>query len=220
MGTTPKPFTLYEGPVTEDSGKFTFSNLVKINLKLLETGTVSYSAENITIGGHTFRYENVQVLSLSDMRMKTGRGYAKTKYIHLEGKDGKEYVLTPVQEGTDNLERFSAKAVELFTALSPMWENFIQRATKAHATADREQGAVEKLRKMLAVSKRIRMDMMQRALELDADTFSRKIFDWAAEFKFQIDGDFVVIEGGDVTGFISKLDAEFADWGKKDGKKV
>ncbi len=60
----------------------------------------------------------------------------------------------------------------------------------------------------------------QRVLGLDADTFSNKIFDWAAEFGFKIDGDFVVIEGGDVTGFISKLDAEFADWGQKDGKKV
>ncbi len=73
---------------------------------------------------------------------------------------------------------------------------------------------------MLAVSKRIKIDMMQKALSIDADTFSSKLFDWAAEFHFIIDGDFIIIEGGDVPGFISKLDAEFMEWSKNGKDKI
>ncbi len=84
----------------------------------------------------------------------------------------------------------------------------------------RAESTIDMLRKMLSVSKRIELDMMRQALGLDANTFNTKIFEWASEFKFKIDGNYVVMEDSDVKGFISKLDAEFKIWDKKKEDKA
>ncbi len=223
MGNTPKDFVLYQGPVVEGCAKFNFLNIVKYTLNQLEKNKVTYSTDNFTIGGHVFRYNTLRTLEMAELPARYGKRDIMVKYIRIEGKDGHEFVLNPSQGANDTVVSMAAQTDELMRHLNEVWAKVMQAETmNQHAQAQKllEIGAIEKIKKMLAVSTRIKMDMMQRVLGLDADTFSNKIFDWAAEFKFKIDGDFVVIEGGDVTGFISKLDAEFADWGKKDGKKV
>ncbi len=214
MGSTHKDFLLFDGPAAEGAAKMNLLNYIQYTLKQLEKSKVDYSPDQLSIGGHTFRYNTLQTLELADLRVLHRNGILITKYIKIIGKDGKEYVLIPLMVGGDTVRSMSLRTEDLMRSL-----NEVRGQTK-EAQKQLEAGAIEKIRKMLAVSTRIRMDMMQRVLGLDADTFSNKIFDWAAEFKFKIDGDFVVIEGGDVTGFISKLDAEFADWGKKNGGKV
>ncbi len=223
MGSTAKQFILFEGPAVEGVAKMNFLNFIKYNLKQLEKDNVIYSPDNFTVGGHTFRYDALRILELADLRVIYSNGIVVCKYIRIIGKDSKEYVLIPSQSGGDTVRSMSARTEDLMKFLDEVWGKVRQDETKKEKVQIQKQieaGAIDKIRKMLVVSTRIKMDMMQRALGLDADTFSNKIFDWAAEFGFKIDGDFVVIEGGDVTGFISKLDAEFADWGIKDGKKI
>jgi hypothetical protein len=211
----PKPFLLLEGRGTSASINITF-NGINFNLPQLEKAPVVYSADSFTIGGHVFRYADIQSLSLENL------GTKNPYCIQLKRRDDAEFVLFPHPGGAGGATLIK-RTEELFRLLHDPWQKINQEETKkeqVRAKVQLEQGAVEKIRKMLTVSTRIKMDMMQRALSLDADTFSNKIFDWAADFGFKIDGDFVIIEGGDVTGFISKLDAEFADWGKKTGGKV
>ena len=68
------------------------------------------------------------------------------------------------------------------------------------------------LKRMLRVSSRIRLDVMNDALEMDPQVFHRKIFEWAEEFGFRIDGDYVVVEDADISGFIDELDEKFEYW--------
>jgi hypothetical protein len=223
MGTTQKIFILFEGPAAEGVAKMNFFNMIKYTLNQLEKGNVSYSNDAFKIGAHTFRYDALQTLELADMPVIYHQRTIVTKYILIGGKDGKLFILIPSQGGNDTVMSMSEKTEELMRSLNEVWTKVKQEIIKKEQVQAQKQleiGAIDKIRKMLTVSTRIKMDMMQRAIGLDADTFSNKIFDWAAEFGFKIDGDFVVIEGGDVTGFISKLDAEFADWGTKDGKKI
>ena len=70
-----------------------------------------------------------------------------------------------------------------------------------------------KLRKITRVSKRVKLDMLRDALEMDPATFNRQVFDWAAEFGFRLDGDYADFAESDVEAFIRSLDAEFAAWG-------
>ncbi len=223
MGTTAKKFILLEGPAAEGIAKMNFFNIIKYTIQQLEKDNVSYSNDNFMIGSYVFRYETLETIELADLYIKFGSGTIVTKYIRIRGKTGKEFVLIPAQGGTDTVVSMSGRTEELMQHINEVWERIRQVEMKKEQTQAQKQleaGAIDKIRKMLAVSTRIKMDMMQRVIGLDADTFSNKIFDWAAEFKFKIDGDYVVIEGGDVTGFISKLDAEFADWGKQKGGKV
>ena len=76
-----------------------------------------------------------------------------------------------------------------------------------------------KLRKITKVSKRVRLEMVRDALRMDAPEFNQKIFDWAEEFGFTIDGDYVDFAGSDVDAFVKSLDAQFASWGTSEHSK-
>lgn len=56
-----------------------------------------------------------------------------------------------------------------------------------------EKQPPKKLRKILSVSERVKLEMVRQALGLDQRTFSKKIFDWAEEFGFKIDGEYLTL---------------------------
>jgi hypothetical protein len=220
MGLTEKPFILYDGHATEDNYKRT-GLFLKLRLPELEKVPVTYTFETFTIGGHTFLYRDIQ--SLTQVSLGPGNLFLENVCIQIKRKDGKEFVLFPVQGWSDSGNALIQRSNALFESLNEEWQRIVQAEAKqeqARLQKQLEFGAMDKIRKMIAVSTRLKLEMMQEVLSLDTNTFNNKIFDWATEFKFKIDGDFVIIEGGDVTGFISKLDAEFADWGKKTEGKV
>jgi hypothetical protein len=82
--------------------------------------------------------------------------------------------------------------------------------------------ARQKIQKLLSVSTRVRIDMLRDYLQMDKVDFTGHLVDWAVEYGFKIDGDYINIEGGDVGGFMKDLDAMYSSWeGKekaKDGK--
>lgn len=92
---------------------------------------------------------------------------------------------------------------------------YIRRMTIKDSQAIIEKEAVSKIQKMMQVSKRLRVDMMREALGMESKAFSSKMIDWAAQFGFQIDGDYVDLAGGDVKGFITELDSYFTEWNAK-----
>ncbi|MHA1729789.1 MAG: hypothetical protein ACTSWY_13825 [Promethearchaeota archaeon] len=76
-----------------------------------------------------------------------------------------------------------------------------------------------KIRKILKVSTRIKLDVMREALEMDYSDFIANLFDWANKFGFKIDGDYIIIENADIDGYIAHLDQQFKNWAKRDGKR-
>ena len=67
---------------------------------------------------------------------------------------------------------------------------------------------------MMEVSTRINLDRMQNVLNMDKKTFDNKIFEWARDFNFTIDGDNLIINKETVSDFIDALDKQFASWEK------
>jgi WD40 repeat protein len=82
--------------------------------------------------------------------------------------------------------------------------------------------ARQKIQRLLSVSTRVRIDMLRDYLQMDKVDFTGQLVDWAVEYGFTIDGDYINIEGGNVNGFMKNLDAMYTSWeGKekaKDGK--
>ena len=68
---------------------------------------------------------------------------------------------------------------------------------------------------MLNVSKSIKLEMMRKALQMDEDTFNNKIFDWAMEFGFEIDREYININNDTVDDFLTMLDDQFESWSGK-----
>jgi hypothetical protein len=85
-----------------------------------------------------------------------------------------------------------------------------------------EQDLAGKLKRILDVSKRVSVEMILDVLKIDKETFAARIVDWAHQFGFKIDGDYVMLENADVGGFIAELDKSFSAWDSKakvkDGK--
>ncbi len=210
MGSTPKDFILFDGPATEGVAKMNLLNYIKYSLKQIEKDKVNYVQDNFTIGRHTFRYDSLQALELADLRVEHRNGILITKYIRIVGKDGKEFILIPSMVGGDTVRSLSARSEDLMNFLKESWVK-LNPVEKVQIQKHLRPEKIDKIWKMLSVTTRIKMDMLQKALGLDTTTFNDKIFDWAAAFHFKIDGDFVVIEGGDVEGFISKLEDEFRE---------
>ena len=74
----------------------------------------------------------------------------------------------------------------------------------------------EKIKQMLNVSTKIKLEMMRKALKLQENIFSEKIFEWAEQFNFTIDGDYLIVNKDTIEDFMNALDAQFVSWRKKE----
>jgi len=71
---------------------------------------------------------------------------------------------------------------------------------------------MEKLREILNISTRIKLERVQNILNLDDKSFDVKIIEWANEFDFKIDGEYLVVNKESVSEFIDALDDKFIEW--------
>lgn len=85
-----------------------------------------------------------------------------------------------------------------------------------------DKTSIDKLKKILRVSSRFRLDMALDILNIDKKTFDVKILEWSKEFGFIVDGDYLVIKKDKISEFIDALDRQYKSWEKmekeKDGK--
>ncbi len=63
----------------------------------------------------------------------------------------------------------------------------------------------EKLKKIMNASVRIKMEQMRNMLDLDQKIFDKKLLDWATEYNWIIDGDYVIVKKVSTDGFIATL---------------
>ena len=80
-----------------------------------------------------------------------------------------------------------------------------------------EKDTISKLKELIEKSPRVNLKQIKVALKMDTHTFNNKIIDWADEFGFIIDGDYLIVNKDTVSDFIDALDKQFAKWEK--GKK-
>jgi len=71
------------------------------------------------------------------------------------------------------------------------------------------QDRLEKIKKLMKVSTRFKLDMLREILNMDSHTFNYKIIDWAEEFGFTIDGDYLIIKKDMVSDFLDALEKQF-----------
>lgn len=83
---------------------------------------------------------------------------------------------------------------------------------KNQRTLEKEKEILKRIKKMMEVSSRIKLDVMRDALDMNTKVFNSRIFDWAEKFNFKINGDFVIIEQADIEGFMADLDKQFELW--------
>ncbi len=101
----------------------------------------------------------------------------------------------------------------------------LEKEAKKHEQQELEQkrqlerSIIEKVKKIVKVSNTISLDMMRRSLNLPEEIFLERIYDWAAEFNFKIDGSNLLINQDTLENFITSLDKQYEEWGKKEAGK-
>lgn len=89
-----------------------------------------------------------------------------------------------------------------------------------------DQAIIERLNDIANVSTQIRLDMLRNILKISPDNqeyFDVKIFGWAHQFGFRIDGNFLLFKKDAMIEFIQSLEAQFKEWyenEKVNNKKV
>ncbi len=79
-------------------------------------------------------------------------------------------------------------------------------------TASQPKDVRATLKKLLTVSKRVRIDMLREYVQMDKDQFLEKLVEWAAEYNFTIDGDFIITASDDAEKLVQNIDAMFDEW--------
>lgn len=83
-----------------------------------------------------------------------------------------------------------------------------------------DKNTIEKLKRLLKISEKIKIDRMEKILKIDDKTFNDKILDWGLEFGLKIDGDYIKINQNSVDEFINKLDYQFTLWSQQESKNI
>ena len=82
---------------------------------------------------------------------------------------------------------------------------------------DEEKAIIEKIRIVMDVSTRVKIELLRNYLKMDEKLFNDKIFVWAKQFGFIIDGDYLNIRKENVSDFIDELEKQFQGWRKSEG---
>lgn len=97
-----------------------------------------------------------------------------------------------------------------------------RRQLEQKRNAMMETTRMDKLKKLVKVSERLKISQMAQILGMDELTLYDRIVDWAADYGFTIDEDVVKFGAGRKDEFIAALDGAFQGWDKKvetkDGK--
>jgi hypothetical protein len=96
----------------------------------------------------------------------------------------------------------------------PRKDRKIEKETKQEAV---EGGRMKKFQEIISVSDRLSVQRIAEVLEMSSKDIWKRVFDWAKQFNFRIDGEDLVFNKETVNEFIASLDTEFRKWGK-DGK--
>ncbi|UYP47465.1 Beta-barrel assembly-enhancing protease [Candidatus Lokiarchaeum ossiferum] len=79
---------------------------------------------------------------------------------------------------------------------------------------------IDRLKKTLQVSTKLRLDRLQEGLNMSGLEFNRKIVDWAFEFGFTIEGEYLLVNKSTVSDFLVTLDENFNEWTENSKKKA
>ncbi|TFG16606.1 MAG: zinc ribbon domain-containing protein [Promethearchaeota archaeon] len=68
---------------------------------------------------------------------------------------------------------------------------------------------IQKIKSILEVSNKLKLDIMRTALDMDQKEFYEKVFIWAKKFNFLIEGDEIVVDHDSIPRFMDSLDKGF-----------
>ncbi|MBA7584206.1 hypothetical protein ES708_26159 [subsurface metagenome] len=166
---------------------------------------------------------NLIYLDLSENPISEIKGLenlVNLKYLILNGIKIKEKSLNQIAE-ENSPEELKQEIKEntffmySYSSIPNYAQKFVEYCQRKKNIAHREdKEKIQKIEKMMVESDSLSLDTLRDALKMDAHTFSNKILDWAIDYGFEIDGDYLITNKSTISDFIDELDKYFTLWEK------
>jgi len=122
--------------------------------------------------------------------------------VNIQTKEGKSYTFMALKKQLKMFAKDKSKTRKLYELLN---QAKIYKSSEQIFLEKEEQEKIERIKSMMEVSNRLRLDMIRVALDMDEKSFTQKVFQWAKEFNFLIDGDYLIINQDTAKEFIEDL---------------
>jgi histone H3/H4 len=165
--------------------------------KMEKTGAANQLREYITKSDSSLSKGGIEVL------MK----FATTKLRDVDESRHKDVVYTILKRAKElaaHGKRVSTTAEDIELVIQ-MLGTGLSNVELAPREAVDAVVSLERLKKILKVSSRIKLDMLRSYLRMEEEPFIEHLVDWATEFGFRIDGDYVDIGKSDVDKFVASI---------------
>jgi len=122
--------------------------------------------------------------------------------VNIQTREGKSYILMALKKQLKMYAKDKSKTKKLYELLN---QAKIYKSSEQIRLEKEDQEKVERILSMMEVSNKLRLDMIRAALDMDEKLFAQKVFQWAKEFNFLIDGDYLIINQDKAQEFIEDL---------------
>jgi len=122
--------------------------------------------------------------------------------VNIQTTEGKSYTLMALKKQLKMYAKDKSKTEKLYELLN---QAKIYKSSEQVRLEKEEQEKIERIKSMMEVSNKLRLDMIRTALDMDEKLFTQKVFQWAKQFNFLIDGDYLIINQDTAKDFIEDL---------------
>ncbi|MHA2429592.1 MAG: zinc ribbon domain-containing protein [Promethearchaeota archaeon] len=187
--------------IFETRGAFWEGSPPTLNWKLnLMKGIILLTENRITF--KPLKQEYINQLKILNVKEIVEELKSSNTFIKLTTKDDKTFTLLPLKKRMKHLIRDKHKAEKLLELLNQVK---MYKDSEQIRLTELEKERIEKIKSMVDVSNRIKLDMMRTALEMDEKTFTDKVFEWAKKFEFVIDGKYLIVNPDYINEFMLSL---------------
>jgi len=122
--------------------------------------------------------------------------------IIIQTKDGKYYSFVTLKKHIGRYTKDKSKTERLFELIN---QAKIYKSSEQTRLQKEEKEKIDRIKSMIQVSNKLRLDMIRTALDMDDKLFTEKVFQWAKQFNFIIDGDYLIINQDTATEFLKNM---------------
>jgi rRNA maturation endonuclease Nob1 len=122
--------------------------------------------------------------------------------VKIQTKDGKFHLFMTLKK---HIGRYTNDRTKTERLLELINNAKIYKSSEQTRLKKEEKEKIDRIKSMMEVSHKLRLDMVRTALDMDDKLFTEKVFQWAKQFNFLIDGDYLVINQETASDFLNDL---------------
>ncbi len=125
--------------------------------------------------------------------------------VSIQTKDGKFYSFMTLKKHIGRNINNKEKTERFFKIID---QAKVYKTSEQTRLQKEEFEKINRIKSMMLVSNKLRLDMIRTTLDMDEKLFTEKVFQWAKEFNFLIDGDYLIINQDTTADFLDDLYTE------------